>query len=62
MVGADIKAFQHRDWEPALSLIAGLEFHPTLPDRPGDQYWSLMAVWYQGSNPYGPFFTDVGNY
>ena len=62
VAGADLKAFEHHDWDPAWSLTGGLEFHPTLPDQPRDKYWSLLAVWYDGPSPYGQFFTQEVRY
>lgn len=62
VAGVDYKAFEHHDWDPAWSLTAGLEFHPTLPDQPRDKYWSLLAVWYDGPSPYGQFFTREVDY
>ena len=62
VTGVDFKAFQHGDWEPGWNITAGLEFHPTLPDRPQDKYWSLLAVWYDGPSPYGQFFSEEVDY
>lgn len=62
VAGADLKAFQHHDWDPAWNLTGGLEFHPTLPTQPQDKYWSLLAVWYRGPSPYGQFFTQEVDY
>jgi hypothetical protein len=57
IIGLDIKSWQANNWNPNLSLKAGIEFNPGF-NKP----LQLMLDVYNGQSPYGQFFKDDYRY
>lgn len=58
LAGLDVRAWQQNDWEPQISLKAGIEF----PSETSDNYFRLMLEAYDGHSPYGQFFDEEISY
>jgi hypothetical protein len=56
--GTDLKASQEHDWDPSISVRAGLEYDRAGDSDPQGRRWGLFFQWYDGPSPYGQFFRD----
>lgn len=58
VAAVDVKSSEQRDWDPAWSVRAGVEFaHWSSPDHP-PRLFSVVGEFYDGPSPYGQFFLD----
>jgi hypothetical protein len=56
LAAADVKAPKEQDWDPSVSLRAGIEIdRPFSGERPA-RSWSILFEHYDGASPYGQFF------
>ncbi|MGQ0765855.1 MAG: DUF1207 domain-containing protein [Gemmatimonadota bacterium] len=62
LAGADLKASEEQEWEPSISVRAGLEFDRARSSDPPARRWSLLIESYSGPSPYGQFFRQKIQY
>jgi hypothetical protein len=58
VAAADLKASEERDWDPAVSARAGLEYDRAGVADPPARRWSLLFEFYDGPSPYGQFYRE----
>ena len=57
--GLDLKAHEHNDWSPGLSIRLSMEFDKLFC---GERHVRLMAVMYEGYAPFGQFYDQEVDY
>lgn len=58
LAGADSKFSEQQDWDPALSVRAGIQIAPAARSGHPVRRVLIMAEFYDGPSPYGQFFLD----
>ncbi len=56
VAGLDVKSWEQNNWEPQLSVKAGLEFAPITNTGRSARHWSALLEFYDGPSPYGQFY------
>jgi hypothetical protein len=62
LAGADAKFSEQQDWDPGLSVRAGIQIAPAARSGHPVRRVLLLAEFYDGPSPYGQFFLDQIRY